>query len=84
MNPPSFLFAPDNTEQRLYIVHTEFPMCVFEVVNSQILLWKTELLDEDEVQEDLPAEELDILAQVLREAADFYRDNIGGLTLSPN
>jgi hypothetical protein len=76
MNPPRFLFAPDPAAKQLYIIHTQFPLSIILVqqdIPAKLFIVETELYPEDDTEME-PGDE-EILSQLLRDAAEFYRHN---------
>lgn len=76
MTIPKFLLAPDHKAMELFIIHTEFPMCVIHVhqsIPAQLHLHKCELLDDDESMDELEDGEIETLTVILKQAAEFYR-----------
>lgn len=77
---PRFLFAPDEKSQQLYIIHTRFPLSVIwvkQTIPAQLLIIETEMYDDDDddPETDLLPEEQEELAQLLLDAAEWYRTN---------
>jgi hypothetical protein len=73
---PRFLFAPDQKEMQLYIVHTEFPLSIIYVeqtIPAKLFVVKTELVDDDESQDELAHDEREMLEEMLIAAGDWYR-----------
>jgi hypothetical protein len=67
MTVPSFLLASNNTKQeQLFVVHTEFPCFILNVISGEIK-WI------DELNEDL--EESEVM-KIVDEAFDFYEKEI--------
>lgn len=60
---PKFLFAPDHVNNQLYIVHTHYPACIIQVI--QTIPHQLKAIT-------LYAEEED-LSEVMEEAETFYR-----------
>jgi len=60
---PKFLFAPDHENNQLYILHTHYPACIFQVV--QTIPHQLKAIT-------LYAEEED-LSGIITEAEEFYR-----------
>jgi hypothetical protein len=80
MNPPRFLFAPDPHNEQLYIVHTQEPLAIIAVVQTipaQLVIAECEYYDpdEDDPATYLDPDELDILSELLTDAATWYRNN---------
>lgn len=77
---PRFLFAPDPGAKQLYIIHTQFPLSIIWIDQNQVparlFVTESELYPEDEdPQTAMPPDEVEILSQLLRDAAEFYRHN---------
>lgn len=60
---PQFLFAPNATDEELYIVHTHYPACIIKVV--QTIPASFEVLQNFDNSNDFE--------EVLQEALEFYR-----------
>lgn len=77
---PKFLFAPDPNKDQLYIIHTQEPLAVIlvhQTIPAQLLIMECEYYDHqfDDPATELDADEIEILSDMLRDAADWYRQN---------
>ncbi len=66
---PQFLFAPNATDEELYIVHTHYPACIIKVV--QTIPASFEVVQNFDNSGDFE--------DVLQEALEFYRAEAGSL-----
>jgi transcriptional regulator with XRE-family HTH domain len=65
LNLPRFLFAPDADKEELYIIHTHYPACLIQVVQtipaSLVVVQNFDATDD--------------FSEVLQEAMEYYRNS---------
>ena len=74
MNVPKFLLSSNSDlPEELFIVHTEFPRYILNIINDQIFL--LEEFDENDIKEIKNQTQI-----LINQALDFYDKEIGKLT----
>ena len=74
MNIPKFLLSSNSDlPQKLFIVHTEYPRFILNIINDEIF-WLEEF-DENEIKEIKDQTQI-----LINQALDFYDKEIGKLT----
>lgn len=78
ITPPRFLFAPDHEKMELYIIHTQFPICVIlvrQTVPVQLFIIESEIEVDDLDGEEEQQEKIEMLEPILMNAGEWYRNN---------
>ena len=74
MNVPKFLLSSNSDlPEELFVVHTEFPRYILNIINDQIFL--LEEFDENDIKEIKNQTQI-----LINQALDFYDKEIGKLT----
>ncbi len=82
IHPEKFMFAAHQSGEQLYIVHSGFPMAIIAVVQTipaKLFIVETELYDDnaiDDPENQLGTEDQELLAKLLLDAAEWYRQNV--------
>ena len=78
IQPEKFMFAAHSGGEQLYIIHTEFPLCIMAVIQTipaKIFVIESEFDDQNE-EGTITTDEEYLLADVLNNAATWYRKNV--------